>query len=123
MNEKFVFDGKIYKVIPVKDGEKHCEKCAFDKYRECEYVAVIPECDSHMRDDGKDVYFIEARSNFDRITVSPEALAEQLVYHHYDEFNGNEWFGVTGDGIRESFKTRDEAVIATLEWLGKEVEK
>ena len=62
-------------------------------------------------------------TNFEQITESPEALAEQLVYHYYDEFNGDEWFGVTGDGIRESFKTRDEAVIATLEWLGKEVEK
>lgn len=62
-------------------------------------------------------------TNFERITESPETLAKQLVYHYYDEFNGDVWFGVTGDGIRESFKTRDEAVIATLEWLGKDVEK
>ena len=61
--------------------------------------------------------------NFDRITGDPKILAENLVYHRYGEFSGDEWFGVTGDGIRESFKTRDEAVIATLEWLGKEVEK
>lgn len=62
-------------------------------------------------------------TNFDRITESPEALAEQLVYHHYDEFNGDEWFGVTGDGIRESFKTRKESVTVTLEWLKKEKEE
>lgn len=62
-------------------------------------------------------------TNFERITESPAALAGHLVYSHYDEFGGNEWFGVTGDGIRESFKTRDEAVIATLEWLKNEVEK
>lgn len=61
--------------------------------------------------------------NFDRITSGQKILAEKLVYSVWDEFNGDEWFGVTGDGIRESFKTRDEAVIATLEWLGKEVEK
>lgn len=62
-------------------------------------------------------------TNFEKITESPEAMAEHLVYSYYDEFDGDEWFGVTGDGIRESFKTRDEAVIATLEWLGKEAEK
>ena len=61
--------------------------------------------------------------NFDRITGDPKILAEQLVYSRHDEFYGDVWFGVTGDDIRESFKTRDEAVIATLEWLGKEVEK
>lgn len=61
-------------------------------------------------------------TNFERITGDPKILAEQLVYSHYDEFDGDVWFGVTGDGIRESFKTRDEAVIATLEWLNKEVE-
>ena len=62
-------------------------------------------------------------TNFDRITGDPKILAEQLVYSHYDEFYGDVWFVVTGDGIRESFKTREKAVIATLEWLGKEVEK
>lgn len=123
MKERFTLNGKLYKTVECKSSEEHCEKCAFGKYRECEYVAVIPECDSYMRDDGKDVYFIEARSSFDRITVSPEALAEQLVYHHYDEFNGDEWFGVTGDGIRESFKTRKESVTVTLEWLKKEKEE
>lgn len=61
--------------------------------------------------------------NVDRITADPKILAEKLVYSRYDEFEGDEWFGVTGDGIRESFRTREEAVIATLEWLEKEVEK
>lgn len=56
-------------------------------------------------------------TNFEKITESPKDLAEQLVYHHYDEFKGDEWFGVTGDGIREAFKTRKEAVAVTLEWL------
>lgn len=62
-------------------------------------------------------------TNFEQITESPEALAENLVYHRYDEFGSDEWFGVTGDGIRESFKTRENAVIATLVWLKNEVKK
>ena len=84
---------------------------------------MIPYCDADKRNDGKNVYFVETKTNFDRITSGQKILAEQLVYHYYDEFNGDEWFGVTGDGIRESFKTREKAVIATLEWLGKEVDK
>ena len=62
-------------------------------------------------------------TNIERITADPKILAEQLVYSHYDEFDGDVWFGVTGDGIRESFKTRENAVIATLEWLKKEKEE
>ena len=61
--------------------------------------------------------------NVDRITGGPKILAEHLVYSRHDEFDGDEWFGVTGDGIRESFKTRKESVTVTLEWLKKEVEK
>ena len=62
-------------------------------------------------------------TNFERITGDPKILAEQLVYSRYDEFDGDVWFGVTGDGIRESFKTRENAVIATLVWLKNEVEE
>lgn len=123
MNERFVFDGRCYKTVALKSGENHCEKCAFNECRECEYSSVIPYCDADKRNDGKNVYFVETKTNFDRITSGQKILAEQLVYHYYDEFNGDEWFGVTGDGIRESFKTREKAVIATLEWLGKEVDK
>ena len=119
MSEKFVFDGKIYKAVPVKDGDSHCEKCAFDYCRECEYVPEIPECDSKMRDDGKDVYFVEARTNFDRITESPEAMAEKLVYSAWDGFHGYRWSGIV-NGIRFAFNTKEEAITATLKWLNKE---
>lgn len=61
-------------------------------------------------------------TNFDRITESPEAMAEQLVYSYYDEFDGDKWFGVTGKGIRESFNTKEEAITATLKWLNMEAE-
>ena len=62
-------------------------------------------------------------TNFEKITESPEALAEKVVYSAFDEFDGNEWFGITGNKIRESFKNKEEAVAATLEWLNEEVEK
>lgn len=99
---------------------KQCRKRLFCHWGEYEFwqIAHDNECPHFEQKQG-----LVPLMNFDRITGDPKILAEQLVYHHYDEFNGDEWFGVTGDGIRESFKTRDEAVIATLEWLGKEVEK
>lgn len=121
MKERFTLNGKLYKTVEAKNWEEHCEKCAFLLNNECEIFDDIPRCEATERADGKNVYFLEVKTNFDQITESPEALAEQIVYHHHDEFNGDEWFGVTGDGIRESFKTREKAVIATLEWLGKEV--
>lgn len=123
MNELFEFEGRMYKAVPLKAGEFHCDNCSFHECRECEYEPDIPDCDDDKRDDGNDVYFVEVKTNFDRITVDQRTLAEQLVYSHYDEFDGDVWFGVTGDGIRESFKMRENAVIATLEWLRREVEK
>ena len=121
MNEKFTFNGKIYKAVPVKDGDSHCEKCAFNHCGECEYVAEIPQCDRIARTDGKDVYFIETKTNFDRITESPEALAEKVVYLVTDKYDdGTEWHSVLVNG---GWRTREEAVAETLKWLNKEAEK
>ena len=61
-------------------------------------------------------------TNFEKITESPEALAEQLVYSSWDGFNGNRWSGIV-NGIRYAFNTKEEAVTATLEWLNKEAEE
>lgn len=120
MNEKFTFNGKIYKAVPVKDGDSLCEKCAFNHFGECEYVAEIPECDSKMRDDGKDVYFVESKTNFDRITESPEALAKKVLYLVTDKYDdGTEWHSVLVNG---GWRTREEAVTATLKWLNMEAE-
>lgn len=120
MNERFVFDGRCYKTVALKSGENHCEKCAFNECRECEYSPVIPYCDADKRNDGKNVYFVEAKTNFDRITSGQKILAEKLVYSVWDEFNGYRW---TSTVIQCAYKRRGDAVSATLEWLGKEVEK
>ena len=123
MKERINFDGKCYKTMILKPGANHCKKCAFKTYRECEYSPRIPDCGADKRDDGNDVYFVEVKTIFDRITENPKVLAEQLVYSVYDEFYGCVWFGFTNDDMREVFKTKEEAIAATLEWLNKEVEK
>lgn len=65
-------------------------------------------------------------TNFERITESQEALADAIVrlwVRYTREFPQFVWLGIKDNESYESFKTRGEAVIATLEWLGKEVEK
>lgn len=62
-------------------------------------------------------------TNFEQITESPEALAEQMVYSAWDGFNGYLWSGVKSTGIRHAFKTKEDAVAATLKWLNEEVEE
>lgn len=120
MNELFEFEGRMYKAVPLKAGEFHCDNCSFHEYRECEYEPDIPDCNADKRDDRNDVYFVEVKTNFDRITVDQRTLAEQLVYSVWDEFNGYRW---TSTVIQCAYKRRGDAVSATLEWLGKEVEK
>lgn len=62
-------------------------------------------------------------TNFEKITESPEDLAEKLVYSSEDEWYGKQYRAIVGDDICEWFRTRDQAVAATLEWLKKEVER
>lgn len=124
MKDRFTLNGKLYKTVECKSSEEHCEKCAFLLNNECEnFNDDIPRCEAIDRKDGKNVYFLEVKTNFDKITVSPEALAEQLVYSAWDGFNGTLFSGIASDGIRYSYKTREEAVAVTLEWLKKEVEE
>ena len=118
----FTFDGKHYKTVALKNGEEHCEKCAFNECRECEYSPSIPACDADKREDGLNVYFVQLKTNFDRITESPEALAEQLVYSGWEEHIGIFFSGIARKGIRHAYKTRKKAVAVTLEWLKKKVE-
>lgn len=60
-------------------------------------------------------------TNFDQLTKSPEVLAEESVYVVYDKYSdGTEWMSVFIEG---TWRSREEAVDATLEWLNKEVEK
>lgn len=123
MQERFTLNGKLYKTVECKNSEEHCEKCAFLLNNECEsFNDDIPRCEATERADGKNVYFLEVKTNFDHITESQEALAERLVYSAWDGLNGTMFSGIVSDGIRYAYKTREEAVAATLEWLKKEVE-
>lgn len=123
MNENyFMFNHIRYRVEEVKENDRSkCSKCAFREHRECDYWSDIPECSKACRKDGRSVVFVEAKRNFEKITASPEALAERLVYVVYDKYSdGTEWMSVIVNG---TWGSRKEAVAATLEWLGKEVEK
>ena len=60
-------------------------------------------------------------TNFENVTKTPETLAEESVYVVYDKYSdGTEWMSVFVNG---AWRTWEEAVAATLEWLKKEVEK
>lgn len=121
MKEVFTFDGKLYKTVALKNGEEHCEKCAFNECRECEYSPSIPDCDGDKREDGLNVYFVQLKTNFDRITESPEAMSGKVVYLVTDKYDdGTEWHSVLVNG---GWRTREEAVAETLKWLNKEAEK
>ena len=61
-------------------------------------------------------------TNFERVTESPEALADRLVYSAWDGFNETVFSGIVSDGVRYEYRKRKEAVAATLEWLRREVE-
>ena len=104
-------------------GEKHCAKCAFNHCRECEYVLEIPECDRTARTDGKDVYFIEAKTNFDYITESPEALAEKMIHLWVNDCHRFVWLGIDDNGGYKAFRKKAEAFESTLKYLNKEVEE
>ena len=65
-------------------------------------------------------------TNFEKITASPEALADAIVrlwVREVRSFPAFVWLGIKDNESYESFNKREEAVSATLEWLGKEVEK
>lgn len=57
-------------------------------------------------------------TNFEKVTASPEALANFIVYRV-----GDLWFGCTRMKENRSFDSRGEAFEATLDWLKKEVDK
>lgn len=60
-------------------------------------------------------------SLFYRITRSPEVLAKELITTSYDEFkNCTVYWAWLGDGRREAYCTREEAIAATVAKL-KEV--
>ena len=65
-------------------------------------------------------------TNFEKITASPEALAEALVslwVMGSRSFPSFVWLGIKDNENYEAFNKRTVAISATLEWLEKEVEK
>lgn len=69
--------------------------------------------------DGCEYYEEHAPTNFDRITESPEKLAERVVYVVTDKYSGgNEWMSAIVNG---SWLIRRAAVAATVEYLRQEV--
>lgn len=62
-------------------------------------------------------------TNFEKITASPEALADAIVrlwVRYTREFPSFVWLGIKDNENYESFNKREEAVSATLVWLEKE---
>lgn len=60
-------------------------------------------------------------TNFENVTKTPKALAEESVYVVYDKYSdGTEWMSVFIEG---TWRTWEEAVAATAQWLNKEAEK
>lgn len=115
----FMFNRICYRAEEVNEnGRSKCSKCAFREHRECDYWSDIPECSKACRKDGRSVVFVEAKRNFEKITASPEALANFIVYRV-----GDLWFGCTGMKENQSFDSLGEAFAATLDWLEKEVEE
>lgn len=54
-------------------------------------------------------------SVFDHITASPEGLAKELVSTSYDEFKDcTVYWGWLGNGRREAYYTKAEAIAATV---------
>lgn len=97
---------------------KRCEKRPMCRLGEHEYYQVAFEhwkCPYFKQKQVKTVPI----TNFDRITESPEAMAEKLVYSAWDGFHGDRWSGIV-NGIRFAFNTKEEAITATLKWLNKE---
>lgn len=70
-------------------------------------------------------------TNFEKITESPEALAEFFVYAEVEDyFDDNRNYHVLSKAwlskiIDDSvaFRTKEEAVAATIKWLNKEAEE
>lgn len=71
---------------------------------------ICLNCESFLNDKSKPTVF-------DRITASPEVLAEKLVYRKYYILRGETW---TSNVLTSEFETKTEAIAATVAKL-KEV--
>ena len=98
-----------------------CPKCGSEhisQERRIDGDAICMDC--HHR--GKPEEFRQ-KTNFDWITENPSTLAAKLVYPYDDEWYGRQWFGFAPNGTRLAFRTKGEAVDATVEYLKQKVKE
>ncbi len=97
-----------------------CPKCRSEHIfleRRIDGEAVCMDCHHHEKSEE----FLR-KTNFDRITENQSTLAAKLVYPYDDEWYGRQWFGFAPNGTRLAFRTKGEAVDATVEYLRQETD-
>ena len=96
---------------------KKCPDCGSLNVEEVfDNEAYCKDCFLHCAADD-----LEDASVFERITASPDVLVEKLVYLVRDSYNGAINFYWRSTIIDKAWKTKSEAIAATLERL-KELE-
>lgn len=99
---------------------KTCKDCAawqHNTYRDWHYCAqgqgdICPG-------NSKACKYFKSATVFQKITASPEMLAEKLVYRKYYILQGETW---TSNVLLSEFETKAEAIAATLERLNEVAE-
>ena len=62
-------------------------------------------------------------TNFEKITESPEELAEKIIHLWFDTCHRFVWLGIDDDGCYEAFRKKADALESTLKYLNKEAEE
>ena len=116
MNEnKFIFEGKLYKAVP--SVLRNCDECDL---RECCEYPDVPNCASDYREDHRDVYFKQIKTNFESITNDPQTLAESIVYSDYSDSGKLLWCGLVGKNSWKGFSSKEAAMEATINYFNDE---
>lgn len=117
---KFIFEGKLYKAVSSVPGKTNCDEC--DLKEDCQSLDV-PDCTSSYREDHRDVYFKEIKTNFESVTIDPQTLAESIVYSDYSDSGKLLWCGLVGKNSWKGFPTKEAAIEVTISYFNKEFEK
>ena len=119
---KFIFEGKLYKAVSSVPGKTNCDECDLD-LRKCVESPDVPNCLSEYREDHRDVYFKKIKTNFESITIDPQTLAESIVYSDYSDSGKLLWCGLVGKNNWKGFSSKEAAMEATISYFNKELEK
>lgn len=90
---------------------KICKNCRYFATNGCSNVCTLYCCGTS---DDENCRNYEAQTVFDRITQSPDVLAEKLVYHGVTSWDEDFYVSTICAGV---YKTRAEAFAATVEKL------